>query len=313
MSEDDEQPEEPDADEATDERDGIFSNVVGHSGAKAVCRNALRRGDVHVMLQGPPASGKSTMLSAIEQNVPGTIYRDCKRFTGTRIQSVLKEDPPILLLDEFDALGQDDYDVLSNPLEHGRVTEDTDREQYDIEIGTQVVAAANHTAHVPDNIMSRFRVVPFEGYEEDEALEVCERMLPENVEWIEAEEQAREVAEIVNETIDTHDPREVRDVARLSSSIEEVEHMSMAITDADAEVDSDPLDPTEVERAKTEVGREELKQQVLNGGEPVENADEIMDEVERAAREAENMSREEIEEQAERAVEREIEARKSEE
>lgn len=236
---------------------GIFSGVVGHNGAKAIVRGALRDGTVHVMLTGPPASGKSTILHAIEENVPGTVYRDCERFTATQVQSMFAQDPPILLLDEFDALG--DYDVLSNPLEHGRVTEDKQGETYDIEIGTQVIAACNAKRMVPGNIQSRFREVPFEGYDDEEVIEVCVRMLPQSIDWIESEEQARTVAKTVQSEMGTNDPRDIRDVAKLASSVGEIEDLCLAMTDADADVDSEPLRPGEVERAKGEVGKERLK------------------------------------------------------
>ena len=268
-------------DEAAEQ--GVFADVVGHKGAKAIIRNSLREGDVHVMMEGPPASGKSTFLMAIEQNVPGTVYRDGERVTATRVQSVLKEDPPILLIDEFDSLGADAYNVLSNPMEHGRLTEDTDDETYDIDVGTQIIVSCNNSAHIPDNIRSRFRKVPFERYDEDQLIDVCGVMLPPQVEWVEDEDMAKEAARVALEHLSTDDPREIRDLAQISNSAEQMRDMAAATKSADADVDSEPLSKDEIKRAKVDVGREKL-------------ADKV-------AAESDNMTREEIDAEIEAAVE----------
>lgn len=240
----------------------IFSRVVGRDRAKAVSGGALRAGDVHVLYVGPPSSGKSTMFQAIEDNLPdgAVIYRDGQRFTATRVQSILKHDPPILLIDEFDSLSQDAYDVLSNPLEHGRLTEEKHSEQYDIEVETQVFGACNSTAPIPGNIKRRFREVPFEPYSAEERVEVAERMLPDACEWIEVEKQAAELAMFVNEHQTNVDIRDIRDIAKLSSSMEEA-RMLVVGEDGDG-VEYDPITPGEVKRAQTDVGRTKLQQMV---------------------------------------------------
>jgi len=110
-----------------DSENDVFSGVVGHGGAKAFIGAALRKGETHVLLHGPPASGKSVMMTALEDNMPEgvVVYRDSKQITPSRLREVLREDPPILILDEIDALDNDAYDVLSIPMEHGRLLADS--------------------------------------------------------------------------------------------------------------------------------------------------------------------------------------------
>jgi len=56
-------------DSMDDKQEGVFSALIGHDGAKAILRSALRRGDIHIMLTGPPASGKSVALLAVEEAI----------------------------------------------------------------------------------------------------------------------------------------------------------------------------------------------------------------------------------------------------
>lgn len=236
----------------------IFDGVVGHEGALAVTRSALREGDVHVMFEGPPACGKSALMLAIEDRIPGAIYRDGKSITAAKLRDRLKEDPSIFIIDEIDALDNRAYDELALPLEHGRVQRDTAKESYDIEIGTQMIAACNDSMELPQNIRSRFRTVELSKYSDDDYLTLCGEMLPDMVEWISTHEEGREIGRIVMETTGETDPRDARDVARLAGNMDEVPGMSQALIDADANVESEPITPAEVKRAQSEIGKDRL-------------------------------------------------------
>lgn len=277
-----------DGGDADEEERGIFAPVVGRNGAKAVCRKAVRDGTVHVNLQGPPASGKSTMLMAIRENVPGAVYRDGERFTPTRVQSTLQDDPPILLIDEFDALDSKAYEVLSTPLEKGEVIEDTHDETSVTEIDTQVIVACNSTHRIPDHIMTRFKTVPFQGYAGEEIDEVVARMLPEDDDagWVEDSQTAREVSQIVREKTEETTIRDVRWIARMSESIEGVEVMTAAVNDADADVESEPLLAEEIPAARKQVGREKVAEKAMEEAGLRGQKEQIDAEIEAAVEEA---------------------------
>ena len=261
-----------------EEQEGIFGNVVGMEGAKKVVRGALRSGDVHVLMEGPPGSGKSIMLMAIEENIPGVVYRDANRVHAPKLQEKLAENPPILLIDEMDALSSNAYDVLSLPMEHGRITEETERAEYDIEIDTQIIGACNNSGAIPENIQSRMRTIEFEAYDLSENVRVAGKILPNQVHWMETEEEAREAAEIVYEITGTHDPRDIRDIAVMSTDMDDLEEMAVSLNDPSAEVDSEPLRPEDVERAKGEVGKKRLKQLVMAQSDGGESGDTDMSE-----------------------------------
>lgn len=285
----------------------VFRNIYGHHGSRVFLGAALRDGDTHVLLEGPPGSGKSVFLLALEENVPGTIYRDGDQITAASLRDALKDDPPILLIDEIDALDTEAYDVLSLPLEHGRLVRDSARESYDVEVDTQVIAACNHADELPEHIANRFQTQEFEEYGDEEFLELCEHMLVSEIEWIDSEAEARKAAEKIYSITGEADPRSTRDIARMSRSIDEIDTLATAMDDPDADVEVQPLFPGEIKRAQGEVGkvhlRKTLTQEMVGqaggassgdepqgsdaeDGPPAEGESEVEDEIEAAVEEA---------------------------
>lgn len=229
---------------------GVLAPLIGHEGAKAVLRAALRRGDVHILLEGPPASGKSVALLAIEDAVPNATFKDARGFTETQLREVLAENYDILLMDELDAAKASAYEALPVPMEQGRVTKDTAHESYDIEIDTQIIAACNDASSLPEHVNSRFRTVRFEEYDRDTFIEVCARLLYDQIGWVTSIEGAKEVARVVDDATGTRDPREVLDAAKLAGEAGRVREMAVALQDADADVQSDSISPEEIHGQK---------------------------------------------------------------
>lgn len=260
----------------------VFGHIRGHEGAKVVLRAALRNGDTHVLMVGPPGSGKSAFMMALENRVPGVVYRDSKMVRPAGLQNLLASDPPILLLDEFDNMTQQCYETLSVPMEHGRVVKETDREQIDVDIGTQIIASANRTDPIPNEILSRFEDFEFEPYDEEEYYEVCEYMLVRQFEWIESKEDARQIAEIAYEKSEETDPRNARDLAQLADSVEEAERLAKAIHDPDADMEAVPLYPDEIERTKYEVQRQRLQHHVRKEVSTITVTEDIEEDIEQS-------------------------------
>lgn len=278
--------ETPAEDHGEDEEKDVFRGVYGHEGAKSVISAALRQGETHILFEGPPGSGKSAFLMALESNLPGVMYRDGDQITASKLRDRLKEDPSILLIDEIDALDNDAYDVLSTPLEHGRVVRDSARESYDVSIGTQVIAACNHADELPEHIHNRFRTLEFDSYSEEEYADICSKMLKAEVGWVEDEETARRIANTVKDVTGKADPRETRDIAQMADSVSEIETLTKALHDPDANIEAGPLRPSEVARAQGEVGRDKVRDALV--AEMVGERDEPIEAAEDGAEEAED-------------------------
>lgn len=229
-----------------DDERGIFSDLIGHSGAKAILRAAVRSGDVHILLSGEPGSGKSVALLALEEYVDGAVFKDARGFTETQLRSEISENPQMLLLDEFDDMKRDAYSALSMPMEQNRVTKDTAHNSFDVEVTTQFFAACNDPDDLPKHTADRFQTVHFDEYSLDEYREVCGKLLPRIIDWVDSEQEGRMVASIVHDTIGSKNVRTARDVAKLAGEMESIAPISKALDDPKADVRSVPITPDEV-------------------------------------------------------------------
>ncbi|MFB6206445.1 MAG: AAA family ATPase [Haloglomus sp.] len=258
--------------------EGIFSSLIGHEGAKLVLRTALRQGDVDIMLVGPPASGKSVALLAIEENVPGSVYRDASGFTQAKLRDVLAEDPEILALDEADAMNNNAFSALNTAMEDGFVSKSTMTESYKKEVDTQIFATSNSLDAIPEDIRSRFRVIEFEEYSPNEYLDVCEKLLLDVIDWIQQGQDARQVAQLVYDAIGSRDPRDARDVARLAGALgnplSRVKDIAKSLEDPNADVESVPLTKEELIEAR-ELGRTQDPKASVDPNTCTANPDEV--------------------------------------
>jgi len=269
--------------------DGIFAPLIGHSGAKAILRSALRQGTVHLLLTGPPASGKSVALLAIEEAVPDARYIEGRGLTERKLRDILSDNPPALLIDEFDNMIPAAYSALNTALEQGRVTKSVTGEEYDYSIDTQVVAACNGRHDAPRDVRDRFVDVPFEAYDRDEFLNVCQVLLPQQVPWVDAEQSpavtALHIASTVWDHMDTRSPRKARDAARLAGDRSRVDAIVRAMTDPTADVESEPLSADELPHhdhdPKPEAGDGDGRPYIPEGEDPRDYyPDEVVSQIE---------------------------------
>jgi predicted ATPase with chaperone activity len=229
----------------TDSRKGIFDPLIGRNGAKAILRSSIRRGDVNILLSGPPGSGKSVALLSIEDAVEDAEYVEAGGLSERKLRDTLKENPPVLLLDEFDNMDPDAYKALNTALEQGRVTKKVHGDSYDVKVDTQVFAVCNEEVSVPDDIMDRFVHLPLHPYTREEYVEVCSILLPRQVEWVGEAEDPGEVGARIACTVwdetGSRSPRAARDAARLADSVERVPAIVKAMNNPTADVESDPV------------------------------------------------------------------------
>lgn len=217
--------EEPDTvlDEIPDD---IFDTIVGHEDVKQLFVGSIEAAKpVHILLVGPPASGKTVFLDEIKR-LKGSEYLVGSSTTGPGLLDELFEKRPHnILIDEFDKIEKKDYGNLLSLQEDGTVKEtkgNEKRREMKLEHAT-VYAAANRLDNIPDENISRFLgdpAIKLDKYEDEEFREVTVNILTmrEDVD----KNMATKIADIIVDETDIRDFRECRRIARLSSDSEEV-------------------------------------------------------------------------------------------
>lgn len=201
----------------------LFDCIVGHDDTKWLLRKILEsEKPVHHLLIGPPASGKSLILLEISR-IPGAKYYAAGG-TITKaglIDLLFEEEPKILIIDEIEKADKKDLSVLLSLMESGIVTKLVHGQELRLKLNTKVFAAANTLKNLPSELVSRFMIMEFDEYSEDEFVKVAKSVL------IKREGLKEDLAEyIANEVVKYS--RNVRDaiaIGRLAKNKEDVDRI----------------------------------------------------------------------------------------
>jgi len=202
--------------------DDIFEPIVGHEDIKELFLASLHSDDpVHILLLGPPASGKTVFLEEVKR-IQNAEFLVGSSTTGPGLLDELFENrPKHILIDEFDKMDKSDYGNLLSLQESGLVKETKGNEKRrEMKLrGATIYGSANRLENVPDENLSRFLgdpVIELEQYNDEEFKQVVENVL---VMREDAEvEIAKLIADIISERTGVRDFRECRRIYRLASS-----------------------------------------------------------------------------------------------
>lgn len=205
--------------------DDLFDPIVGHEDIIELFKASIEsEKPVHIMLVGPPASGKTVFLEEVNR-LAETEFLIGSSTTGVGlIDQLFDKRPKNILIDEFDKMDKEDYGNLLSLQEDGIVKEtkgNNKRREMKLE-GATVYATANRVESVPSENISRFMgdpVIKLPEYDDDEFLQVTENVLTmrEGV----SDEMAQLIGEIIVDETDIRDFRECRRIARLANTEEE--------------------------------------------------------------------------------------------
>jgi len=200
----------------------IFDIIEGHDDIKDLVRRALdSEKPVHLLFAGVPASAKTMFL--MELSRLGSPYVLGSQATKAGLAELLFDTQPgILLIDEVDRIGTKDIVVLLSIMETGVVSETKHSRRRQVKLDTKVFAASN-TINMPRELLSRFMVLYFQPYDEDDFLRVASNVLikREGVESRLAEYIALKVWHLSSRRF--ADPREAVRIARLAKSKDDVD------------------------------------------------------------------------------------------
>ncbi len=168
---------EPTFDKEVEIPEDIFSIIAGYEDIKSLFKQALRVERFHILLLGPPASAKSIFLLELAR-IPGSFYCLGSATTKAGIAEILYEQRPrILLADELDKFENKDIAILLSLAETGIVRETKVSKQREVTLNTSIFAAANSEKWMPQELLSRFRVLYLPEYTQIQFLEAATKVL----------------------------------------------------------------------------------------------------------------------------------------
>lgn len=199
--------------------DDLFSTIAGYEDIKALIRQALKAKRFHILFCGSPASAKTLILLELAR-LPGAFYLLGSSTTKAGLCQVLfEQQPKILLVDEIDKFQYKDIAVLLSLAETGIVRETKFGKQREIQLATNIFAAANRVESMPKELLSRFRTLFLPEYSEEEFIEAATKVL------IDREKVSPELAAYIAEKTwaVSKDVREAVRIAKICKTQHEVD------------------------------------------------------------------------------------------
>lgn len=193
----------------------LFKIIIGHEDKKEILMRSLNsKRPVHILLWGTVASAKTLFLEELAR-LPRKRFILGSSLTKAGIFDVLfNERPRYLIIDELDKI--DDMENLSallSLMHKGYVTETKYRRHRTVRLKTWVYGSANDIRRLPPELLSRFTLLKFKDYTDDEFREVVVSVLLQQ-EGIH-ENLGIYIADKVLNSLNSHDVRDAVKVSRL--------------------------------------------------------------------------------------------------
>lgn len=193
----------------------LLSIVIGHEDKKEIIFRALRSEEpVHILLYGAVASAKSLILEELRRLPRSRLVLGSYLSPAGLYDILFDERPKYLLIDEIDKIRDtSNLACLLSLMERGFISQTVHGKIRQAHLKTWVFAAANRIDRLPPELLSRFVLLKFREYTEEEFLEVTEKILVERMDI--PPQLARKIGEQVMRRLGTKDPRKSIQVARL--------------------------------------------------------------------------------------------------
>jgi len=169
----------------------LFNEIYGHEDVKQLFQFSIRSvKPIHILLSGPPASGKTLFLMSLLKFPNSKYYLGGQTSKAGLTEILLREKPEYLIIDEsligdlmtllnrqLDKMNSKDYDALLSLMETGRVVRCKMKLWAEEQLNTKVYGACNYVEEIPQELLSRFLVVEFKEYTREEFINVSKHVL----------------------------------------------------------------------------------------------------------------------------------------
>jgi len=156
----------------------LFDHIVGFEDVKDLFERATKsERPVHLLLCGPPASGKSLFMRSLTK-LERSYYAVGSGSTKSGIFDYLFEHRPrYFIIDELEKMNKKDQTSLLNLMESGILSELKHKQQRTTQLKTWVFASCNSTDKLLPPLLTRFRDIHFRPYIEEEFVEIVVNIL----------------------------------------------------------------------------------------------------------------------------------------
>jgi len=195
--------------------ENFLNTLVGYDDLKElIFRSLTAKRPLHILLVGPPASGKSIVLSEIGR-LPRSRFALGGSSTKAGITQLIAEQRPrYLIIDEMDKANNEDLSTLLSLMESGLVSITKGHQQEQIRMKTWVFAGGNSLKSVAPELASRFHIVHMEPYTREDFIVVAERVLTMR------ENTVPDIARLISTTV-AQRSLDIRDVVKFRRAMQE--------------------------------------------------------------------------------------------
>jgi MoxR-like ATPase len=159
-------------------RQGLFDDIFGFEDVKSLFGMAIKaERPVHLLLCGPPSSGKSLFMNALTR-LERSFYAVGSSSTKSGIFDYLFEyRPRYFIIDELEKMNKRDQASLLNLMESGILSELKHNQKRSTQLKTWVFASCNGTDKLLPPLLTKFRDIHFKPYTEEEFIEIVVNVL----------------------------------------------------------------------------------------------------------------------------------------
>jgi MoxR-like ATPase len=156
----------------------LFDDIVGFEDVKSLFEMAIKaERPVHLLLCGPPSSGKSLFMSSLTR-LERSYYAVGSSSTKSGIFDYLFEyRPRYFIIDELEKMNKKDQTSLLNLMESGIISELKHKQRRITQLKTWIFASCNSTDKLLPPLLTRFRDIHFRPYTEEEFVEIVVNIL----------------------------------------------------------------------------------------------------------------------------------------
>jgi len=155
----------------------LFASIIGYEEQKEILKRVLEsEKPIHLLLLGSPATAKTLFLLELTK-IPNSIYLT-PYITYSGLFSYLDLEPKLILIDQLDNLKYPDvYRLLIDICEYGIATKTSYNEKIVKTIKTKIIASSNSVKRIPKALLSRFLILQFNKYSEEEFVNISKQLL----------------------------------------------------------------------------------------------------------------------------------------